>query len=262
MDWSDLFLRTAALVGIAMFSVWLLSLVLRDVSIVDIAWGLGFVLIGWASYLSVGQGSGRGLLITVLVSIWGLRLGGYLLWRNWGSGEDYRYVAMRERLGNAFPWVSLVTVFGLQGVVMWFVSLPVQLGQISAQPEQWQLLDALGAGVWLAGFGFETIGDYQLARFKADPSNAGRVMDRGLWGLTRHPNYFGDFLVWWGLFLVALGTPLGLWSLIGPIVMSFFLIRVSGVAMLERTISRRRPGYAEYVARTPAFFPRIWPRKS
>ncbi|MGI9602175.1 MAG: DUF1295 domain-containing protein, partial [Acidimicrobiales bacterium] len=180
---------------------------------------------------------------------------GYLLWRNAGKGEDFRYQSMRRRQGPNFPLRSLITVFALQGVLAWVVSLPVQLGSVATSPDI-GVLAIIGATIWLVGFCFEAIGDYQLARFKADSASAGQVMDRGLWRYTRHPNYFGDFCVWWGLFLIALEAAGGWRSIIGPVVMSILLIRVSGVPMLERSLNKRRPGYAQYVATTSAFFPR------
>src|SRR5262249_43977169 len=156
-------------------------------------------------------------------------LGGYLVWRNWGRGEDFRYAAMRRHWGDRFRWVSLATVFGLQAVLMWGISLPVQIAVLSARPRQLTWLDAAGVAVWAIGLGFESIGDWQLARWKSDPANAGAVMDRGLWRYTRHPNYFGDACVWWGLFLVACATPVGVWTVPAPIAMTYLLARVSGV---------------------------------
>jgi len=244
---------SAIAVAVLMVGTWALSVRLANASIVDIVWGLAFVVVAHTAR-AVGDPNGRIDLITALVTIWGFRLSGYLLWRNWGAGEDKRYLAMRRRFGDKFWWFSLIQTFALQGVLVMIVSLPVQLtaasDDVSLGPVAW-----LGLVVWLVGFGFETVGDAQLARFKADPANEGRVMDTGLWRYTRHPNYFGDFTVWWGLFLVSLAAG-GWWGVIGPIVMSVFLLRVSGVAMLEKTIGKRRPGYADYVARTSAFFPR------
>jgi steroid 5-alpha reductase family enzyme len=193
-------------------------------------------------------------VVAVLVTVWGTRLSTYLAIRNLGHGEDYRYQAMRRRWGRRFPLVSLGTVFILQATLMWIVSLPVQLTMEMSDDPGWPAF--IGIAVWGVGMLFETIGDWQLARFKRDPDNAGKVMDRGLWRLTRHPNYFGDFCVWWGLFLVAVTGVSMLWTMIGPILMSTLLLRVSGVALLEKTITSRRPGYADYVRRTSAFFPR------
>lgn len=248
---------TAIGVAVLMLTTWLISLPLRNASIVDLVWGFGFVVVGWIARLTADGVTARQNLLVILVTLWGLRLTAYLTWRNLGHGEDYRYQKMRRHWGDRFPLVSLATVFTLQGVLMWVVSLPVQLGQGDDDPSTLGVLAALGTILWLIGMFFETVGDWQLARFKADPANQGKVMDRGLWAWTRHPNYFGDFCVWWGLGLVALetGWP-GVIALIGPAVMSVLLLRVSGKALLERNLARRRPGYAAYVARTSGFFPR------
>jgi steroid 5-alpha reductase family enzyme len=244
----------AAALGL-MFAMWLVSLWRHDASLVDILWGSAFVVVAGVAAL-VGEGAGaRSALLFVLVAVWGVRLSGYLAWRNLGHGEDYRYRAMRKRYGDRFPLVSLVVVFGLQGVLVWVVSLPVQLAATAARPTGLGPLAGVGVVVWLVGWLFETVGDAQLARFKADPDNQGKVMDRGLWRYTRHPNYFGDLCVWWGIFAVAAETGPGRVGVIGPIVMATLLLRVSGVTMLEKTIGTRRPGYDEYVRRTSAFFP-------
>ncbi len=232
-----------------MLVVWLISLVMRDASIVDIVWGLGFVLIAWIVWSQRGPDP-RLLLSAVLTTIWGLRLSGYLAWRNLGKGEDSRYVAMRRRYGSRFWLVSLFLVFGLQGVLMWTVSLPVQ----AASGQLFGLFDVVGICLWIAGLTFETVGDYQLVRFKGDPANKDKVLDTGLWRYTRHPNYFGDFMVWWGLYLIALAGG-AWWTAIGPLVMTALLIRYSGAGLLEKTIGQRRPGYAEYVQKTNGFFP-------
>lgn len=255
MEWSVLG-ASAAAIAILMLAMWALSLRLRDASIVDIVWGFGFVMVAWVARAVADGVPARQNLLVALTTIWGLRLAVYLFWRNHGKGEDYRYRSMRKHYGERWTFVSLYLVFGMQGALMFVVSLPVQLGQMPDTPTGLGLLAYAGIALWIVGFAFETVGDIQLARFKADPANKGLVMDRGLWRFTRHPNYFGDFCVWWGLFLIAAETRLGLLSVIGPIAMSILLLRVSGVAMLERTIGRRRPGYAEYVARTSAFFPR------
>lgn len=248
-------LSTAALtVAALMLATWLLSLALKNASIVDIAWGLGFVAVAWAVRARVDGVETRQNLLVVLTSIWGLRLGTYLFIRNHGKGEDYRYRAMRKHWGPRFPIISLLTVFTLQGALMFVVSLGVQLGQAATSPDL-GVLAWIGAAVWAVGLAFEAIGDWQLARFKKNPLNAGQVMDRGLWRYTRHPNYFGDACVWWGIALVAAETGLGRWGLLGAAVMTVLLLRVSGVALLEKSLSKRKPGYAEYVARTSAFVP-------
>jgi len=253
---AELFTANATLIAGCMGSLWLLSLVLRDASIVDVFWGLGFVAVGCLSFaVTDGGASTRSRLLVALATVWGLRLAIHLFRRNAGHGEDPRYAAMRRHWGARFAWVSLFTVFAFQAVVMWVVSLPLQLGQV-VHGGPLGPLDVAGATLFSVGFGFEAVGDLQLARFRADPANAGRVMDRGLWRYTRHPNYFGDFCVWWGLYAVALSTPYGPWSLAGPVVMSILLMRVSGVPMLERSIRKRRPGYEDYARHTSAFFPR------
>jgi steroid 5-alpha reductase family enzyme len=234
-----------------MVLMWLVSLAVRDASIVDMIWGPGFAVSAWITYLG-GQQSTRALLLTLLVTVWGLRLGAYLTRRNLGKPEDYRYQEMRAKAGGRFWIVSLFQVFLLQGVLMWVVSVPVTVTQASDSALIW--LDFVGIAAWLLGLVFETVGDLQLARFKSRPGSKGQVMDRGLWRFTRHPNYFGDFSVWWGHYLIALAAGYW-WTIFSPIVMSTLLLRVSGVSMLEKTISSRRPGYEEYVRRTNAFFP-------
>ncbi|MFN0088363.1 MAG: DUF1295 domain-containing protein [Blastocatellia bacterium] len=250
----NLFTTTAAVIAISLFLLWLLSLKLRDASIVDIFWGIGFVLIAGTSYLLTDGYPVRRGLLTAMALVWGGRLAIYLAWRNIGKGEDYRYQAMRKRHGDRFPIVSLLTVFALQGVLMWIISLPLQTAQIPAQPDRLTLLDWVGAALWLIGLGFESIGDWQLARFKADPANKGRVMDRGLWAWTRHPNYFGDAVVWWGFFSIAAAAG-AWWTVIGPALMTLLLMKVSGVALLEKTLVKTKPEYQEYARRTSAFFP-------
>jgi steroid 5-alpha reductase family enzyme len=252
---TTILLTTFVITLAAMFLLWILSLVLKNASIVDIFWGIGFVLIALVTFAIAEGYPPRKLLMTALTAIWGLRLAGYIGWRNHRKGEDFRYQAMRKRFGNRFPLASLFIVFGLQGVLMWIISLPVQLAQMSREPANLTWLDYLGLALWLIGISFEAIGDLQLARFKADPSNKGKVMDRGLWAYTRHPNYFGDALLWWGFFLIALATPRGWLTLVSPIIMTTLLMKVSGVALLEKTLVKTRPEYRDYVQRTSAFFP-------
>jgi steroid 5-alpha reductase family enzyme len=228
---------------------------LKNASIVDIVWGLGFAITSWVLAITIDGDSTRQILLAVMVGSWGLRLGGYLAKRNIGHGEDWRYKAMRKKKGARFGLISLVTVFGLQGVLMWVVSLPVMFGNSDATPGVGPLA-VIGVMVWAVGLSFEAVGDWQLAKFKKDPNNAGKVMQTGLWSLTRHPNYFGDALLWWGIGIVGAETGTGVVGFIGPVVMTVFLLRVSGVPMLERSLMKRREGYAEYAARTSAFIPR------
>jgi steroid 5-alpha reductase family enzyme len=239
---------------IAMLILWLVGAVRRDVSIIDPFWGTGFVIVSWVAWSLNTPGSLRSLLLSGLTTFWGLRLSIFLLWRNWRHGEDRRYAAMRAYHGGRFWWVSLFTVFLLQAAILWFVSLPIQVTAAQNSTDALGLLDAAGTTLWGFGFFFEAVGDWQLARFKSDPRNAGQVMDQGLWRYTRHPNYFGDCCVWWGHYLIAASG--GAWfTVLSPLCMSYLLVRVSGVRLLERTIVDRRPDYAAYVARTNAFFP-------
>lgn len=244
--------------GLALFAyvslIWLASLVLRDASIIDIFWGLGFVLVGWL-YFALSDGyAPRQWLLMSLVSIWGLRLSGYLLWRNWGQGEDFRYRQWRAAAGRQFWWRSYFKVFLLQGFFIWIISLPLLAAQIAPAPAGLTLLDGAGVLLWLVGFYFEAVGDWQLARFKANPANRGQVLSQGVWRYTRHPNYFGDACQWWGFYLIALAAG-GWWSLFSPLLMTLLLRRVSGVTLLERSLKTTRPGYEAYIATTNAFFP-------
>lgn len=249
---ADLMLVAGLVVVIAMVITWLISVVVSDASIVDMVWGLGFVFVAWATYVTSDSTGPRSLLLTLLVTVWGLRLSGYLIWRNLGEEEDKRYQKMRAASPGSFWWKSLFKVFLLQGLLMWAISFPVISVQTSGSGLFW--LDYLAVIVWGTGLVFESVGDYQLARFKSRPGSEDKVMDRGLWRYTRHPNYFGDFCVWWGHYLVALAAG-AWWTLFSPLVMSFLLMRFSGVSLLEKTITSRRPGYADYVARTNTFFP-------
>ena len=251
----DVLVTCAVVIAALMIVTWLVSLPLRNASIVDIVWGAGFVVTAVVA-AAVGDGHpDRQRLLLVLVGIWGVRLAGYLAWRSRGRGEDRRYEAMRRRAGAAFPMRSLFTVFLLQGAAMWIVSLPVQLAMTPTGPDP-GILAVVGVVVWGVGFFFETVGDAQLARFLTDPDNQGSVMDRGLWRYTRHPNYFGDMCVWWGVFLVAAETGDAVVGVIGPILMTVLLTQISGVPLLERSLTHRREGYDDYVAHTSTFIPR------
>lgn len=246
-------LASAAALVLAMLALWARSVARRDVSIVDLFWGPGFALVAAVSAAVSGSGEPRAALVVALVSLWALRLGVYLTWRNWGQPEDFRYQSIRARFDPGFWYKSLYVVFGFQGLLIFVVSAPVQAA-VTQPGAPLGPLDAVGAALWAVGLFFEAVGDAQLARFKADPSNRGQVMDRGLWRYTRHPNYFGDFCVWWGFYAIALAAG-AWWSVPGPLLMSYLLLKVSGVRLLERDIGKRRPEYADYVRRTNAFFP-------
>jgi steroid 5-alpha reductase family enzyme len=238
--------------------IWLLSLVMGRVGIIDAFWGPGFVLIAALCFwLTISEGFYRAeSWLLALVAIWGTRLGVHLSIRVFGDPhEDRRYAAMRAKYDPHFWLKSLGIVFLLQGLILWFVALPVVTAFATDRRSVTVSLAVSGLVVWGVGLFFETVGDFQLARFRANPRNQGLVLNSGLWALTRHPNYFGDFAVWWGLWLFSVGCGAPLWTIVSPAVMSLFLIRVSGVTLLEKDITERRPGYTEYVRSTNAFFP-------
>ena len=253
----------AALVAVNLAALWVLLVVLwavsvriRDASIIDIFWGPACAFGAVITIVRTDGASPRDLMLTALVCIWAARLAVHLARRNIGQGEDYRYARMRERSGSdaAFARWSLTRVFGLQGLIAWFVSLPVQVGQIGGGGSLGGLAVA-GVIVFAVGLGFEAIGDAQLRKFKADPANKGRLMTRGLWAWTRHPNYFGDATVWAGLTLIALESPYGWLTVLSPLVMAHFLVNVSGKALLERAMEKKYPEYAVYRRTTSGFLP-------
>ncbi|MBC7802451.1 MAG: DUF1295 domain-containing protein [Candidatus Parcubacteria bacterium] len=233
-------------------AAWAVATARRNAGLVDIVWPLFFLAAAMVHFAYGAQAAPRAWLVLTLTAIWALRLSIYLALRNWGAVEDHRYRAIRARNQPGFAWKSLYLVFGLQAVLAWLVSAPLAAA-ISA-PAPLGAADALGAAMVAFGIVFESTADAQLARFKGDPANAGQVMDRGLWRYTRHPNYFGEFCVWWGMFAIAVGGG-AWWTVFSPLLMSLLLLRVSGVALLEKDIGERRPAYREYMARTNAFIP-------
>lgn len=257
--WTLLAANLAAILAMMML-LWLISLALGDVSFIDSFWAFGFILVSCTTRWVYPFGGIHQSALLALVGIWGLRLGFYLFWRWLRHGPDARYVDMIGRAKEPRPLYTLRYVFLLQGVLMWVVSLPLQLGGFGASGELGPLALA-GILLAVAGILFESIGDWQLARFKADAGNRGKVLDQGLWRYTRHPNYFGDFCFWWGCYLVASEAPFGPFGIVGPALMTFLLVKWSGAALLERRLSRSKPGYEDYVRRTSAFIP--WkPRKA
>jgi steroid 5-alpha reductase family enzyme len=231
---------------------WMISLPLRNVAIVDALWSLMFFMAGVVYALNSDPRAPRLALVLWLLALWAARLALYITRRNAGKGEDRRYQEIRERNQPGFAVKSLYLVFWLQALLAWVISLPV-LGAFASN-QSLGLLDLAGLALWCFGFAFEAVGDWQLSRFKKDPANADKVMDRGLWKYTRHPNYFGECCVWWGFYLLALSAG-AWWSLPGPVLITFLLLRVSGVRLLEKDIGNRRPRYVDYVLKTNAFFP-------
>lgn len=243
--------------------LWLITLRTRDVTPVDSVWALGMVVLGWASWLQTGGDPGRKLLLMALCTLWGVRLGGYLLWRWRQHGPDRRYVTMFGKAEQARGWgfgqASLRMVYATQAPLLFIVCLPVQLGQIDAAPPVGPL-GLTGAAVALVGIAFESIGDWQLVRFRRNPANQGQVLTTGLWRYTRHPNYFGDACTWWGLYLIAAESMTGLWALPGPVLLTWTLMKWSGVPTIEGRLKRKKPGYEDYVRRTSGFVP-WWPKR-
>jgi len=248
-------LLTTSLVVAAYMTIWfLIALLRRDNSLVDIAWGLGFVLIAWSSFFRGGGAEPRQFLVNGLVTLWGLRLAAHIASRKRGKGEDFRYAAWRRQWGRWLIPRSFLQIFLLQGLLMLLVAWPIILINHSpgAAPT-W--LAVVGALIWGLGFFFEALGDLQLQRFKRDPRSRGRIMTGGLWSWTRHPNYFGEVTLWWGIFLIVLDAGSGWTAVISPLTITFLLLRVSGIPMLEKKY-HGNPGFEAYAARTPAFFPR------
>ncbi len=238
----------------AYMSVWFfVSLLKKRNDVADVAWGLGFVLVAWVSFFLSGAGSARGLFTCALVTVWGLRLAWHIHARNKGKAEDYRYLTWRKEWGKWFYVRSYAQVYLLQGFLLFLIALPVLIINDSSGPSlNW--LDVTGAAVWLFGFYFEATGDAQLARFIKDPGNKGKLMQSGLWAYSRHPNYFGEVAQWWGILLLALSVPSGWIGIIGPCTITFLILKVSGIPMLEKKM-HEHPDFAEYAKRTSVFIP-------
>jgi steroid 5-alpha reductase family enzyme len=248
----DIFLSAAPVLLVFAVLSWLVSLVKNDVSIVDSLWSVMIVLAGMVFFVLAETSSVRGYLVLILALLWAVRLSAYITWRNHSQEEDARYQQIRANNQPHFKYKSLYIVFGLQAFLAWLVALP--LLATANSDSGLHVLDYLALALWLFGMFFEVVGDWQMARFKADPDNKGKVMNSGLWRYTRHPNYFGEFCIWWAFFLFALAAG-GWWSVLSPLLMTVLLLKVSGVAMLEKDIGERRPKYSEYIKRTNAFFP-------
>lgn len=244
----------AAAVAALILLTWLVSLRMRDASVIDPIWGPAFVLVALVAAIAGDGDLARRWLLLGMTAVWGLRLGWYLTRRKLAEpGEDRRYRAMRDAHPTGFALWSLRSVYLVQGVLVLIISLPLQVAADRGTGLSWEI--SAGVALYLVGLGFEAVGDEQLRRFKADPENRGQVMDRGLWRYTRHPNYFGDACVWWGLWLVVLPAGGTWWTFVAPVLMTVLLVRVSGKGLLERDISERRPAYADYIRRTSGFFP-------
>jgi steroid 5-alpha reductase family enzyme len=255
MSFSQIFTGGIPLILGYVSVLWLLSVRLKNASIVDIFWGLGFILLAVYYYFNADGLEIRKIITLLLVSIWGLRLSIYIGIRNWGKPEDYRYQAFRQRYGaQRYWWFSFFQVFLLQGALIWIISAPLLAAMYYSPSADLGWFDFIGIAFWMLGFFFESVGDYQMARFKANPGNKGKVMNNGLWKYTRHPNYFGDASVWWGFALLSLATG-ALLPVISSVLMTWLIIRISGVSLLEESLIKAKPHYKAYIESTSAFIP-------
>ena len=255
MPFFQLYAIALGAILIYMTILWSVSLALKNSSIVDIFWGPGFVMVGWIAFALTSGSMPRKLLLMSLVTLWGLRLGGYILSRNFGKPEDFRYQAWRQEAGAKWWWFSFFKVFALQGLLMWIISIPLVQAQFHAPPAGLTPLDYVATALWVVGFFFEAVGDAQMARFKRDTANKDKVLNTGVWRYTRHPNYFGEAVQWWAYFLFALQTPLGIAVIYSPVLMTYLLLNVSGVALLEKALKDVKPQYKKYIETTSAFIP-------
>jgi steroid 5-alpha reductase family enzyme len=246
-----------AIIAFSLFILWSCSLYLKDASIIDIFWAPGFGIIALTTFMSTKNPGPLGLLLTALTLLWSIRLGTHLStrWIAHGRQEDRRYAAMRKNNGPSFGLRSLVTVFAFQGGLMWLISLPLQLGIKLGGETSFNMLTWIGCALFAIGFILEALADSQLKDFKSDPLNADKVMQNGVWAWSRHPNYFGNACLWWGLFLIAVPAPNVIWTAFCPALMTYLLLRVSGVTLLERHLTRSKPDYQLYRKSVSAFVP-------
>jgi len=255
MSFFNIYFEGLLLIMIIMTLLWVASIIVKNVSIVDLFWGLGFVLTAGFYFFKTEGSDLRKIILIHLVSIWGIRLSVYLAWRNIGKGEDFRYRQFRKNYGEKrYWWISFFQTFLLQGILMWLISAPLLGAQYYGQNKPLSVIDVIGILLWITGFFFETVGDYQLAQFKADAGNKGKVMDKGLWHYTRHPNYFGDSAVWWGYGILCLASG-SYFPLLGSLLMTALIIKVSGVSLLEKSLKEQKPQYKDYIEKTSAFLP-------
>jgi steroid 5-alpha reductase family enzyme len=255
MSFLETYLYGLLIIISMMTLLWIVSIILKNVSIVDIFWGFGYVLVGIFYFLFTDGYETRKLIVLALVVIWGLRLSIYLGWRNIGKGEDFRYQEFRKNYGeHRYWWVSFFQTFLLQGILLWLISAPLLGAQYMPVSDNLNLFDYIGIAFWIIGFTFEAGGDFQLAKFKKNPANKGKVLDTGFWKYTRHPNYFGDASVWWGFGFLSLAAGSYI-PVLGSILMTALIIKVSGVAMLEKSLKDKKPDYQAYIEKTSAFIP-------
>jgi len=236
---------------------WLISLKRNNVTIADSLWGLGFIIIAWLTFL---QGDGylwRKVILTAAVTLWGLRLSWHITKRGKGKGEDPRYSEWRKEYGSRFPLVSLFRVFLVQAFFMWLIAMSVQIAQSASHPEYLTRTDVAGLIIWVTGFTIESFADRQLSSFIKDPANRGRVMKYKLWRYSRHPNYFGESTMWWGIYIISCSVQYGLFTIVSPLIITYTLLKITGVSLMEETMFKDNPEYAEYKRTTSSFIPWI-----
>lgn len=254
MEFQTIYFHGLALIISFMTLLWIVSVIKKNASIVDAFWGFGFVLLAWFYFFQSEGLEERKLLITAIVSIWGLRLSVFIGKRNWGKEEDFRYQKFRQDYGaHRYWWISFFQTFLLQGVLLWLISAPL-LGAQSGANQELNIIDYIAVFIWIIGFAFEAGGDYQLAQFKKDPNNKGKVLRTGFWKYTRHPNYFGDGFQWIAFTLFSVANSCYL-PILSAVLMNFLLVKISGVALLEKTLSKSKPQYQDYINKTSAYIP-------
>ncbi|MBI5020806.1 MAG: DUF1295 domain-containing protein [Ignavibacteriales bacterium] len=255
MTFFEIYFQALLFILVMMTLLWIISVIIKNVSIVDLFWGIGFIISAWLYFFLTDGYIIRKILITTLVSVWGFRLSIYLALRNIGKGEDFRYRQFRKNYGeHRYWWISFFQTFLLQGILMWLISVPLLGAQYYTTDPSLNILDIIGIFFWIIGIIFETIGDYQLAKFKSNPMNKGKVLNTGLWRYTRHPNYFGDAAVWLGYGLISISGGSYV-PFFGSLLMTTLIIKVSGVTLLEKTLKETKPQYREYVKKTSTFIP-------
>lgn len=255
MTFFEIYFQAFLVIMLLMTTLWIVSIYLKNVSIVDLFWGFGFVVSALFYYLNIENISTRKMLLLVMVAIWGLRLSIYLAWRNIGKGEDFRYAQFRKNYGeHRYWWISFFQTFLLQGVLMWLISAPLLGAMYYSEGNSLGILDFIGITFWIIGISFEAGGDFQLAKFKSNPDNKGKVLNTGFWRYTRHPNYFGDSSVWWGYGFICLAAGSYIPGL-GSLLMTALIIKVTGVTLLEKSLKNTKPQYREYIEKTSAFIP-------
>jgi steroid 5-alpha reductase family enzyme len=256
----DIYVTLGLVMSIYMTLWYITALIKKRNDVADIAWGLGFLVVAWVSFFSGEKIFDQGALVTILVSIWALRLSGHIYLRNRGKKEDYRYEAWRKEWGKWFYIRTFLQVFVLQGILLLLIASPIIIGNTYRESAVLNPLNILGILIWIVGFFLEVTGDIQLSRFIQNKTNKGKLLTTGLWKYSRHPNYFGEVTQWWGIWIIILSGPFGWWGVIGPLTITFLILKVSGIPLLEEKMEKH-PDFKEYKKRTSMFIP-LPPRKN